>query len=175
MWKYMSIALTLICQYHAHAQTVSENLLSGNWYVVRWETTDRLLDFQDTAASVKYMVDNFKQKNKLKAVLREDSIRIRQELRKVLSAAAAIRFKLIFNKDKSFVWTTSNESSAQYKGTYSLGANNQAIVLTSFDGLTKAYRTMSLKLHALQPDKMTIEIPSEEPGIKQSKFTLKKM
>jgi hypothetical protein len=175
MWKYMSIALTLICQYHAHAQAVSENLLPGNWYVVRWETTDRLLDFQDTAASIKYMVNNFKQKNKLQAVLREDSIRIRQELRKVLSAAEVIRFKLIFNKDKSFVWTTSNESSSQYKGTYALGANNQAIVLTSFDGNTKAYRTMSLKLHTLQPDKMTIEIPSEEPGIKQSKFTLKKM
>jgi hypothetical protein len=175
MWKYMSIALTLICQYHAHAQAVSENLLPGNWYVVRWETTDRLLDFQDTAASIKYMVDNFKQKNKLQAVLKEDSLRIRQELRKVLSVAGAIRFKLIFNKDKSFVWTTSNESSAQYKGTYALGANSQSIVLTSFDGNTKAYRTMSLKLHTLQPDKMTIEIPSEEPGIKQSKFTLKKM
>jgi hypothetical protein len=175
MWKYMSIALTLICQYHAHAQSVSENLLPGNWYVVRWETTDRLLDFQDTAASIKYMVDNFKLKNKLQAVLKEDSIRIRQEVRKVLSVAGAIRFKLIFNKDKSFVWTTSNENSAQYKGTYALGANNQAIVLTSFDGNTKAYRTMSLKVHTLQPDKMTIEIPSEEPGIKQSKFTLKKM
>jgi hypothetical protein len=175
MWKYMSMALTLICQYHAHAQAVSESLLPGNWYVVRWETTDRLLDFQDTAASIKYMVDNFKQKNKLQAVLREDSIRIRQDLRKVLSTAEAIRFKLILNKDKSFVWTGSKENSAQFKGTYSLGSNNQAIVLTSFDGLTKAYRTMSLKVHALQPDKMTIEIPSEEPGIKQSKFTLRKM
>ena len=175
MWKYMSIALTLICQYHAHAQSVSENLLPGNWYVVRWETTDRLLDFQDTAASMKYMVDNFKQKNKVQAILKTDSIRMRQELRKVLTAAAAIRFKLIFNKDKSFVWTSSNENSAQYKGTYSLGSNNQSIVLTSFDGLSKAYRTMSLKVHTLQADKMTIEIPSEEPGIKQSKFTLKKM
>ncbi|THU37205.1 hypothetical protein FAM09_19850 [Niastella caeni] len=175
MWKYLSIVLILICQYHAHAQAVPENLLPGNWYVVRWETTDRLLDFQDTAASIKYMVDNFKQKNKLQKILREDSIRIRQELRKVLTAAGAIRFKLIFNKDKSFVWTNSAESSAQYKGTYSLGSKNQAIVLTSFDGLTKAYRTMSLKLHALQPDKMTIEIPSEEPGFKQSKFTLKKL
>jgi hypothetical protein len=175
MWKYMSIALTLICQYNAHAQAVSENLLPGNWYVVRWETTDRLLDFQDTTASIKYMVNNFKQKNKLQEVLREDSVRMRQELRKVLSAAEAIRFKLIFNKDKSFVWTGSNENSAQFKGTYALGANNQTIVLTSFDGLSKAYRTMSLKLHALQADKLTIEIPSEEPGFKQSRFTLKKM
>ena len=90
MWKYMSIALTLICQYHAHAQSVSENLLPGNWYVVRWETTDRLLDFQDTAASMKFMVENFKQKNKIQAVLKEDSIRMRQDLRKVLTAAAAI-------------------------------------------------------------------------------------
>jgi hypothetical protein len=175
MWKYMSIALTLICQYHAHAQAVSENLLPGNWYVVRWETTDRLLDFQDTAASIKYMVENFKQKNKLPTVLREDSLRIRQELRKVLTAAEAIRFKLVLNKDKSFEWTGRNQTTAQYKGTYSLGANNQTIVLTSVDGLTRAYRTMSLKLHALLPDKMTIEIPSEEPGFKQSKFTLKKM
>lgn len=175
MWKYMSIALILICQYHVHAQSVSENLLPGNWYVVRWETTDRLLDFQDTTACMKFMVDNFKQKNKVQAILREDSIRMRQELRKVLSVAAAIRFKLIFNKDKSFVWTGSNENNAQYKGTYSLGSNNQSIILTSFDGLSKAYRTMSLKVHTLQADKMTIEIPSEEPGIKQSKFTLKKM
>jgi hypothetical protein len=175
MWKYMSMALTLICQYHAHAQTVSENSLAGNWMVVRWETTDRLLDFQDTAASIKYMVDNFKQKNKLQAVLKEDSIRIRQELRKVLSAAGAIRFKLLFNKDKSFIWSGNNNNSAQFKGTYSLGASNQTLVLTSFDGNTKAYRTMVLRLHALQPDKMTIEIPSEEQGIKQSKFTLRKM
>jgi hypothetical protein len=175
MWKYMSMALTLICQYHAHAQAVSENSLAGNWMVVRWETTDRLLDFQDTAASIKYMVDNFKQKNKLQAVLKEDSIRIRQELRKVLSAAGAIRFKLLFNKDKSFIWSGNNANSAQFKGTYSLGASNQTLVLTSFDGNTKAYRTMVLRLHALQPDKMTIEIPSEEQGIKQSKFTLRKM
>ena len=171
----MSIVLTLICQYHAHAQTVSENSLAGNWMVVRWETTDRLLDFQDTAASIKYMVDNFKQKNKLQAVLKEDSIRIRQELRKVLSAAGAFRFKLMFNKDKSFTWSGNNDNSAQFKGTYSLGASNQTLVLTSFDGNTKAYRTMVLRLHALQPDKMTIEIPSEEQGIKQSKFTLRKM
>jgi hypothetical protein len=174
MWKYLSIALFLICHYHAHAQAVSENLLVGNWYVVRWETPDRLLDFQDTLASIKYMVANFKQKNKLQVVLKEDSVRIRQELRKVLSSAAAIRFKLFLNKDKSFVWGGNNDNSAQFKGTYSLGASNQTIVLTSFDGNSKAYRTMILKLHALQPDQMTIEIPSEEPGIKQSKFTLKK-
>ena len=174
MWKYLSIALFLICQYHAHAQAVSENLLVGNWQVVRWETTDRLLDFQDTLASVKYMVDNFKHKNKLQIVLKEDSIRIRQELRKVLSSASALRFKLMLNKDKSFVWGGSSDNSAQFKGTYSLGASNQTLVLTSFDGASKAYRTMILKLHALQMDKMTIEIPSEEPGIKQSKFTLKK-
>ena len=174
MWKYLSIALFLICQYHAQAQTVSENLLVGNWQVVRWETTDRLLDFQDTSASVKFMVDNFKQKNKLQAVLKEDSIRIRQELRKVLASASALRFRLMLNKDKSFVWGGNSDNSAQFKGTYSLGASNQTLVLTSFDGNTKAYRTMILKLHALQTDKMTIEIPSEEPGIKQSKFTLKK-
>lgn len=175
MWKYMSIALFLICQYHAHAQAVTESTLTGNWYVVRWETTDRLLDFQDTLASLKYMVENFKQKNKLQAVLRQDSIRIRQELRKVMSVADAIRFHLLLNKDKSFVWSGKNESSAQFKGTYSLGASNQTLVLTSFDGLTKAYRTMVLKVHALQPTFMTIEIPSEEPGFKQSRFTLKKM
>src|SRR6185436_7135537 len=101
MWKYLSIALFLICQYHVHAQTMSENLLVGNWQVVRWETTDRLLDFQDTMASIKYMVDNFKQKNKLQVVSKEDSIRIRQELRKVLSSASAIRFRIMLNKDKS--------------------------------------------------------------------------
>ncbi|WP_207512144.1 hypothetical protein [Longitalea luteola] len=175
MWKYMSIALFLACQYNAHAQAVTENTLPGNWYVVRWETTDRLLDFQDTLASLKYMVENFKQKNKLQAVLREDSLRIRQELRKVMSAAGAIRFKLLLNKDKSFVWSGDGDNSAQFKGTYSLGASNQTLVLTSFDGLTKAYRTMVLKVHALQPTSMTIEIPSEEPGFKQSRFTLKKI
>jgi hypothetical protein len=175
MWKYLSIVLTLICQYHAHAQSVTENSLAGNWFVVRWETTDRLLDFQDSAASIKYMVDNFKQKNKLQVVLREDSIRIRQELRKVLSVAGAIRFKLLLNKDKSFIWSGSTENSAQFKGTYSLGASNQTLVLTSFDGLSKSYRTMILKVHAIQPAQMIIEIPSEEPGFKQSKFTLKKM
>lgn len=174
MWKYLSIALILICQYHAHAQSVTENSLVGNWFVVRWETTDRLLDFQDSVASLKYMVDNFKQKNQLQTVLREDSIRIRQELRKVLSVAGSIRFKLLLNKDKSFIWSGSTENSAQFKGTYSLGASNQTIVLTSFDGLTKAYRTMILKVHTLQADKMTIELPSDEPG-KPSKFTLKKM
>lgn len=175
MWKYLSIVLTLICQYHAHAQSVTENSLAGDWFVVRWETTDRLLDFQDSAASIKYMVDNFKQKNKLQAVLREDSIRIRQELRKVLSVAGAIRFKLLLNKDKSFIWSGSTENSAQFKGTYSLGASNQTLILTSFDGLSKSYRTMILKVHAIQPTQMIIEIPSEEPGFKQSKFTLKKL
>ncbi|WP_205509501.1 hypothetical protein [Longitalea arenae] len=175
MWKYMSIALCLISQYHTHAQTVNESSLTGNWYVVRWETTDRLLDFQDTLASLKYMVENFKQKNKLQAVLREDSLRIRHELRKVMSIADAIRFNLLLNKDKSFVWSGNGQNSAQFKGTYSLGASNQTLVLTSFDGLTKAYRTMVLKVHALQPTSMTIEIPSDEPGFKQSKFTLKKI
>jgi hypothetical protein len=34
---------------------------------------------------------------------------------------------------------------------------------------------MSLKLDALQANQMTIEIPSEEPGFKQSKFTLKRL
>jgi len=175
MWKYLPIVLILICQYRAHAQAVSENSLTGIWYVVRWETSDRLLDFQDTLASMRFMVDNFKHKNKVQGLLREDSIHIRKELRKVLSSAEAIRFKLIFNKDKSFVWTGSSENSTQFKGTYALGSNNMAIVLTSFDGLSKAYRTMSLKLHSLQTNLMTIEIPSEEPGIKQSKFTLKRL
>lgn len=175
MWKYLSVALILICQYHAHAQTVSENLLTGNWYVVRWETSDRLLDFQDTLASMRFMIDNFKQKNKIKAVLKEDSIRMRQELRKVLSSAEAIRFRLMLNKDKSFVWSGNSDNSAQFKGTYALGANNQTIVLTSFDGLSKAYRTMSLKLDVLQANQMTIEIPSEDPSFKQSKFTLKRL
>jgi hypothetical protein len=174
MWKYLSIALNLICQYHTHAQTVTESSLAGNWFVVRWETTDRLLDFQDSTASLKYMVDNFKQKNKLQVVLKEDSMRIGQELKKVLSIASAIRFKLMLNKDKSFIWSGSTENSAQFKGTYSLGASNQTLILTSFDGLSKAYRTMILKVHAIQPNQMIIEIPSEEPDIKQSKFTLKK-
>jgi len=175
MWKFLSVALIFICQYHAHAQTVSENLLTGSWYVVRWETSDRLLDFQDTLASMRFMMDNFKKKNKVQAVLKEDSIRMRQELRKVLTSADAIRFKLILNKDKSFVWTGNNDNSAQFKGTYALGTNNQTIVLTSFDGLSKAYRTMSLKLDALQANQMIIEIPSEDPGFKQSKFTLKRL
>lgn len=175
LWKYLSVALILISQYHAHAQTVSENLLAGNWYVVRWETSDRLLDFQDTAASMRFMVDKFKQKNKVQAILKEDSIRMRQELRKVLATANAIRFKLSLNTDKSFVWSGANDNSAQFKGTYALGPNNQAIILTSFDGNTKAYRTMQLKLHALQANQMIIEIPSEESGIKQSKFTLKRL
>jgi hypothetical protein len=99
---------------------------------------------------------------------------MRQELRKVLATASAIRFKLALGKDKSFVWSGMTNNSAQFKGTYSLGAGNQTLVLTSFDGNTKAYRTMLLKVHALQADKMTIEIPSEEPGFKQSRFTLKK-
>ena len=175
MCKYLLIVLTLICQYHTHAQTVNESSLTGIWYVVRWETTDRLLDFQDTMTSLRYMVENYKKKNKLPGVLKEDSLRIRQEFRKVLSSAEAIRFKLVFNKDKSFLWSGSRENSAQFKGTYALGPNNTSIVLTSFDGLSKAYRTMSVKLHSLQTNQMTIEIPSEEPGIKQSKFTLKKL
>ncbi|MBO9199209.1 MULTISPECIES: hypothetical protein [Niastella] len=175
MWKYLIIALALISQYHAHAQTATEPSLSGIWYVVRWETTDRLLDFQDTLASLRYMVENYKQKNKLPGILKADSIRIRQELRKVLSSAQAIRFKLVFNKDKSFLWSGSNESSPQFKGTYALSPSNTAIVLTSFDGLSKAYRTMSLKLHSLQTNQMTIEIPSEDPGYKQSKFTLMRL
>jgi hypothetical protein len=175
MWKYLLIVLTLICQYHTHAQTVNEPSLNGIWYVTRWETTDRLLDFQDTLTSLRSMVENYKQKNKLPGVLKADSIRIRQELRKVLSAAEAIRFKLVFNKDKSFLWSGSSQNSAQFKGTYAIGPNNTTIVLTSVDGLSKAYRTMSLKLHSLQTNQMTIEIPSEEPGFKQSKFTLKRL
>jgi hypothetical protein len=174
MWKYLFIALFLICQYHVQAQTVTESTLAGNWLVVRWETTDRLLDFQDTLASMRFMVDNFKYKNKVQGVLREDSIRMRQELRKVLASASAIRFRLTLNKDKSFVWSGITDNSAQFKGTYSLGASNQTLVLTSFDALTKAYRTTILKVHTLQPEKMTIELPSEESGIKQSRFTLKK-
>jgi hypothetical protein len=175
MRKYSLIALILICQYHVHAQSVAETTLPGTWFVVRWETADRLLDFQDTVASFRYMVDNFKQKNKLPGILKQDSIRIKQDLRRVLSSAEAIRFKLILGKDKSFVWTGSGDNSAQFKGTYALGPNNTAIVLTSFDGLSKAYRSMSLKLHSLAPDQMTIELPSEEPGIKQSRFTLKRL
>ena len=174
MWKYLFIALFLICQYHTNAQTVTESTLAGNWLVTRWETHDRLLDFQDTLASLRFMVDNFKYKNKVQNILREDSIRMRQELRKVLASASAIRFRLQLNKDKSFVWSGSTDNSAQFKGTYSLGASNQTLVLTSFDGLSKSYRTMVLKVHALQGDKMTIEIPSEDSS-KQSKFTLRKM
>jgi hypothetical protein len=99
---------------------------------------------------------------------------MRHELKKVLATASAIRFRLSLNKDKSFIWSGMTDNSAQFKGTYSLGAGNQTLVLTSFDSNTKAYRTMLLKVHTLLADKMTIEIPSEEPGFKQSRFTLKK-
>ena len=173
MWKHLFMGILLICHFTTYSQNVSENLLAGNWQVVRWETRDRLLDFQDTAASVQFMVDNFKQKNKVQSILKDDSLHIRQEVTRILTAADAIRFRLIFNKDKTFTWTGSNNS-AQYKGTYALAASNNELVLTSFDGATKAYRTMALKLHALQPNQLIIEIPSEEPGVKQSKFTLKR-
>ena len=175
MWKYFTAVFTLICTYSLHAQSVSESLLTGNWYVVRWQTSDRLRDFEDSVASVRYMIDNFKQKNKVQTVLKDDSLRMSQELHKVMSAAEGLRFRLNFNKDKSFIWSTGTDNTAQYKGTYALATNNAEIVLTSFDGITKAYRTMALKLDALQANQMTIEIPSEEPGIKQSKFTLKRM
>jgi hypothetical protein len=174
MWKYLTAALILICTCSVHAQTVTESLLAGNWYVVRWETTDRLLDFEDSVASIRYMIENFKQKNNVQVVPKADSMRICQELSKVMSAAGALRFRLLFNKDKSFIWSTGTDNTTQYKGTYALASNKQEIVLTSFDGLTKAYRTMALKLDALQANQITIEIPSEEPGIKQSKFTLKR-
>jgi hypothetical protein len=175
MWKYISVALFLICQFHGYSQTVSENLIAGSWYVVRWETTDRLLDFEDSVASIRYMVENFKQKNKVLIVQKADSVRLWQELRRIMSVAESLRFRLFLNKDKSFIWTGNNNTNAQYKGTYALAGNKEQIVLTSFDGATKAYRTMPLRLHALQPNHMIIEIPSEEPGIKQSKFTLKRL
>lgn len=177
MWKYLSIALFLICQYHAHAQTqtINESTLAGQWLVTRWETTDRLLDFQDTLASLKFMVEEFKHKHKVMGILREDSIRMRQELRRVLSSAEVIRFRISLNKDKSFVWTGNTDNSAQFKGTYSLGASNQTLVLTSFDAVKKSYRTTVLKVHSLQLDKMTIEIPSDDPASKQSRFTLRKI
>ena len=172
MWKQLLTALCLLCLYNTHAQTITENLLTGDWYVVKWETTDRLLDFEDSVVSIKYMVDNFKKKNKVLIVQKSDSARITQELHRIMSAAQALRFKLNLNRDKSFIW--SGESSAQYRGTYSLASGNQQLVLTSFDCNTKAYRTMPLKLHELQANQMIIEIPSEEPGLKQSKFTLKR-
>ena len=148
MWKYFTAVFTLTCTYSLHAQSVSESLLTGNWYVVRWQTSDRLLDFEDSAASIRYMIDNFKQKNKVQTVFKDDSLRMWQDLHKVMSAAEGLRFRLNFNKDKSFIWSTGTDNTAQYKGTYALGANNAEIVLTSFDGITKAYRTMALKLDA---------------------------
>jgi hypothetical protein len=172
MWKSLLTALTFFCLYNTHAQTVTENLLAGDWYVVKWETSDRLLDFEDSAVSIKYMVDNFKQKNKVLIVQKTDSMRISQELHRILNTAQALRFRLSLNRDKSFIWT--GDSNAQYKGTYSLSSGNQELVLTSLDGNTKAYRTMPLKLHSLQTNQMIIEIPSEEPGLKQSRFTLKR-
>jgi|SoiMetStandDraft_2_1073263.scaffolds.fasta_scaffold373665_1 hypothetical protein len=174
MWKHLFIGILLICHFTTYSQNVSENLLAGNWLVVRWETQDRLLDFQDTAASVKFMVDNFKQKNKVQTIPKDDSVHIRQEVTRILTAAGAIRFRISLNKDKTFTWTGNGNNNAQYKGTYALANSNNELVLTSFDGATKAYRTMALKLHALQPNQMIIEIPSEEPGFKQSKFTLRR-
>jgi hypothetical protein len=174
MWKHLFIGIMLICHLTTYSQNVSENSLTGNWQVVRWETRDRLLDFQDTAASVQFMVDNFKQKNKVQTIPKNDSLHIRQEVTRILTAADAIRFRLSLNKDKTFTWTGNGNNVAQFKGTYSLAGSNNELVLTSFDGNTKAYRTMALKLHALQPNQMIIEIPSGEPGVKQSKFTLKK-
>jgi hypothetical protein len=175
MWKYVCTAVMLLGQHMLKSQTLSENLVTGTWYVTRWETDSRLLDFEDSLANINYMVERFKQKNKVSIVSAGDSVRIRQEIRKVMSAAEALRFQLFFNKDKTFTWKGNNaDTTAQYKGTYSL-SNNQEIVLTSLDGRTKSYQTMALKLHAIHPNELVIEIPTEEEGLKQSKFTLKRM
>jgi hypothetical protein len=176
MCKHFYSALFFTAMLSAtHGQSVSENLVVGSWQVIRWETKDRMLDFQDTAASFRYMVDEFKHKNKVLGILKEDSIRIKQELLKIMTVADAIRFKLHLNKDRSFTWTGNSNNTAQYKGTYSVTNNSQELVLTSFDVNTKAYRTMPIKVHTLHNNQMTIEIPSEEPGFKQSKFILKRL
>jgi hypothetical protein len=166
----------LLSQHTLKSQTLSDNLVAGTWYVTRWETDNRLLDFEDSLANMNYMVERFRQKNKVSAVSAGDSVRIRQEMRKIMSAAEALRFQLFFNKDKTFTWKGNNsDTTAQYKGTYSLSATSQEIVLTSLDGRTKSYQTMALKLHAIHPNELIIEIPTEEAGLKQSKFTLKRM
>jgi hypothetical protein len=175
MWKYICTLIMLLGQHTLKSQTLSDNLVAGTWYVTRWETTNRLLDFEDSLANMNYMVERFRFKNKVDAVSAVDSARIRQEIRKVLAAAEPLRFQLYFNKDKTFTWKGHNaDTTAQYKGTYSL-SGNQEIVLTSLDGRTRSYQTMTLKLHAIHPKELVIEIPSEEEGIKNSKFTLKRM
>ena len=177
MWKYICTALMLLTQLATNSQTLTENLISGSWLVTRWETENRLLDFEDSLASINYMVERFKQQHNVRIVRNTDSARIRAELRKVLPAAEALRFQLAFNKDKTFTWKGNNSSDTtpQYKGTYSVSTNTNEIILTSVDGRTNAYQKFALKLHAVHPNELVIEIPSEEPGFKQSKFTLKRM
>jgi hypothetical protein len=177
MWKYICTALVLLGQLKTNAQTtLSENLIPGSWYVIRWETENRLLDFEDSLASINYMVDRFKAQHNVRLLRNIDSARIRAELRKVMPAAEALRFQLLFNKDKTFAWKgNNNDTSALYKGTYSVSSNTNEIILTSLDGRTNSYQKFSLKLHAIHPNELVIEIPSEEPGFKQSKFTLKRM
>lgn len=178
MWKYICTALMLAGQLTTNGQTLTENLIAGSWYVTRWETENRLLDFEDSLASINYMVERFKQQHNVRLMRHSDSARIRAELRKVMPAAEALRFQLLFNKDKTFTWKGNNsDTTATYKGTYSVNAttNTQEIILTSVDGRTNSYQKFALKLHAVHPNELVIEIPSEEPGFKQSKFTLKRM
>lgn len=176
MWKYICTACMLLGHVYAKAQTVTENHFHGTWYVIRWETENGILDFEDTLASFNSMVERFKQKHNIKKVLGTDSNSIRQRIRKLMPAAGALRFSLILNKDKTFIWqSNNNDTAARYRGTYSVNSNTQEIILTSLDGRTKSYQTMPLKLHAVHASELVIEIPSEEPGFKQSKFTLKRM
>lgn len=158
------------------AQTVTENLIPGTWYVIRWETENGTLDFEDSLASFNSMVERFKQKHNVK-MLSADSNNIRQKIRRLLPAAEALRFQLMLNKDRTFTWrgNSASDTAALYKGTYSINTTTQEIILTSLDGRTKSYQTMPLRLHAVHTDELVIEIPSEEPGFKQSKFTLKRM
>ena len=159
----------------ARQRSDSASLLRGVYILVQMEKDGFLLDYDDTAGTIKRAIKRHMQEKNLKSLSASDSLELAKKYRDNLARTASIsRFIVTFNAHGTFHWkAVSGQRDMIFSGTYVLNTAKKEIVLTRYEDLKKndTYK-IHLKLLSMTANELVVQI---EPGRNEDgKLTLRK-
>jgi len=150
------------------------NALYGKWNFTRWQMDHFLLDTEDSAATIKYYLQEYKNANNGTSMSAADSVKLVNETSKDFARVRTKGFiSFTFNKDKTFSWKGSvKDPNEQFSGTYS--CNEKTIILNAKKGNDS--HQIILQIISLDKNRITIEFPSDDSSDpKNNRMSFKKV
>ena len=148
--------------------------LFGEWAFTRWQGDNVFIDLEDTAATMKYPIQKYKDTNPFGSLAAKDSLEMIEDARFVINTIKAKGFmKFTLNKDYSFKWQGSlNQLDSDFSGTFRCNGNT----LSLSEGKTRKKapdKTMHLTIISQNDKNLTIKFPNYS-GIGNSIITFKR-